>query len=813
MHHPDDCGQLFDLSSELMFVGGPEGRMTQVNAAWERFLGWQPSHLEGRRWLDLVHEDDRDTASEALAGVLAGGRPVTDFECRMSACGGGEHVLSWRLHLGQAGDRLYGLGRDVTEQQRIEAREAGRARTMALLLAGAPHRMVLDAVVQSVEATQPDTVCTLLMLTDDGRRVQVVCGDRMPEAYNRAMHDAEIGPDAGSCGTAAYLGQRVISENIHTDPRWAGYRDLARLSGMVSCWSEPVRDGSGRVVGTFAMYRPQEGAPDEDDIALITDAAQMAALAIERMRAEQALRLARFTLDHVALSMFLIDAQSRFIDVNETACRTLGYTRAQMLDMSVADVDPEFPAERWAEHWAELRSKGVLTFQGRHRRRDGECFDVEISAHFMAYGEREFNCAFVRDITERLQAERAQRAWELRLRETQKLESLGTLAGGIAHDFNNVLGGILGNLSLAYGELPTGHAAGPHLLQIQKGALRARDLVQQILAFSRRQAPAFTVQALQPMVEESLALLRVTLPPTVELSTRFEPAPLWVRADATQMHQVVVNLCTNAWHALGGQPGQVEVGLARVADGMDRALPQGGELPPGPHAHLWVRDTGCGIDEAHLHRLFEPFFTTKPVGQGTGLGLPVAHGIVTSHGGRIAVDSRPAQGTTFHVYLPLHEAQLQGTAAPALEGATAVEGDTPVALPAPVSRGLRVLYVDDDEVMLVMVEGLLLRAGHRVVTVSGAGPALELLRGQPEAVDVLVTDYNMPGASGLDLAAAVQAIRPDLPIILSSGYLSEELQTRALQMGLRAVLNKEQTVERLPGLLAEIPAGPAAAHA
>lgn len=812
MHHPDDHGQLFDLSSELMFVGGLDGRIALVNAAWERFLGWQTPSLQGRRWLDLVHEDDRGTASDALASVLAG-QAVTDFECRMPACRGGEHVLSWRLHLGQAGDRLYGLGRDVTEQQRIEAREAGRARTMALLLAGAPHKMVLDAVVQSVEATRPDTVCTLLMLSDDGRRVQVVCGDRMPEAYNRAMHGAEIGPNAGSCGTAAYLGRRVICENIHTDPRWAGYRELARLSGMVSCWSEPVRDGTGRVVGTFAMYRPLEGAPDEEDVALITDAAQMAALAIERMRSEQALRLARFTLDHVALSMFLIDAQARFIDVNETACRTLGYTRAEMLRMSVADVDPDFPVERWDEHWADIRRSGVLTFQGRHRRRDGRCFDVEISAHFMAYGDREFNCAFVRDITERLQAERAQREWELRLRETQKLESLGTLAGGIAHDFNNVLGGILGNLVLAQGELPAGHAAVAHLSQIQKGALRARDLVQQILAFSRRQATAFTVQALQPMVEESLALLRVTLPPTVALATRFDPEPLWVRADATQMHQVVVNLCTNAWHALGGQPGQVEVGLARVAEGVDLALPQGGELARGPYAHLWVRDTGCGIEESHLRRLFEPFFTTKPVGQGTGLGLPVAHGIVTSHGGQITVDSRLGEGSTFHVYLPLHDAEVPGPGAPPPAGAVRAEDDPPVALPAPAPRALRVLYVDDDEVMLVMVEGLLLRAGHQVVTVAGAAPALALLQEQPDAIDVLVTDYNMPGISGLELAVAVQALLPDLPIILSSGYLSEELQARALQTGLRAVLNKEQTVERLPGLLAEIAVRPVAARA
>ena len=796
MSAPDDCDQLFDLSSEVLFVAGLDGCLVRANAAWQRHLGWAPGELIGRRWLDLLQPEDRATAESALAEIHRG--PLRDeFECRMPARDGSEHVLAWRLHRDGSGQRIFGLGRDVTEQQRIEARETGRAHTMSLLLAGAPYRTVLDAVVQSVEATHADTVCTLLLLSEDGKRVQVACGNRMPASYNQALDGAEIGPRAGSCGTAAYLGRRVISENIHLDPLWDDYRDLARLSGMVSCWSEPVRDGSGRVLGSFAMYRPYAGVPDDDDIATISDAAQMAALAIERTRAEQALRMARFTVDHVAVSMFWIDEHGRFIDVNETVCRSTGYSRAELLQMGVNDIDVAFPFERWPAHWAELREKGIVNVVSRHRRRDGSEFDVDISAHFIAYGDREFNCAFVRDITDQLKADQARRALEDQLREAQKMESLGTLAGGIAHDFNNVLGGILGNLALAQGHVDAGHPARTHLAQIHKGAVRARDLVQQILAFSRRQPQAFSVQALQPMVQESLALLRVTLPPTVWLETSLDTQPLWVRADATQMHQVVVNLCTNAWHALGDQPGRVAVSMALLDTPGLPATAHNPALPAGRYAHLWVSDTGCGIAEAHLNRLFEPFFTTKPVGRGTGLGLPVAHGIVTSHGGTIRVDSVEGQGTTFHVFLPL---QQDGPAPEPAAGAWSEA--SPLRLPESVSPR-RVLYVDDDEVMGIMVEGLLQRDGHAVTTCADAIQALERLRAGPEDFDVLVTDYNMPGTSGLELASAVRTIRPGLPIILSSGYLSDELQTRALALGVQAVLNKEHTVERLAGLIGQ----------
>jgi CheY-like chemotaxis protein len=290
------------------------------------------------------------------------------------------------------------------------------------------------------------------------------------------------------------------------------------------------------------------------------------------------------------------------------------------------------------------------------------------------------------------------------------------------------------------------------------------------------------------VVEETLELLRSTLPAGVRLDARLDGRSAAARVDATQLQQVLMNLCTNAWHAVPTQGGRIEVGLESIAaDGPPRdVLP---EVPPGPQAHLWVRDNGHGMDAATRERIFEPFFTTKPVGQGTGLGLPVVHGIVRSHGGVIAVDTAPGAGTTFHIYLPRVEAP-----AGAADAVTSTQ-------PLPIGGGQHVLYIDDDEVLVLMVDRLLQRSGFRVTTASDPRAGLAQLRARPQAFDAVVTDFNMPELSGLEVAREVAALRPELPVVVSSGYLSEEVRRQAQAAGVRGLLKKEQTLEELPGLL------------
>ena len=454
----------------------------------------------------------------------------------------------------------------------------------------------------------------------------------------------------------------------------------------------------------------------------------------------------------------------------------------ERLRQAALALGPLLSEDEFNSSTGEMRVASMAITAVRNAAGDVDCFVVQGS-----------------DITDRKRAETERHRLELELREAHKMQAIGTLAGGIAHDFNNIIGAILGNLALAQQDIGPGHAAQARLLQVRKAGGRARELVQQILAFSRRQTHELVAQPLQPVVEETLAMLRPTLPAGVVLTLRFSELPLWVKADATQIQQVLMNLCMNAAHALGPPSGRIEVGLEPMAceiASVPAGGPAGDDAAPNGRAHLWVRDFGCGMDEATRARIFEPFFTTRQASEGTGLGLSVTHGIVAEHGGSITVESVPGAGSTFHVMLPL--AGSSDEPQPACK---------PQPRPPPVvprGEGQHVLYVDDDEMMVVMVQGLLERAGYRVTTCRDAPTAVAAVRSDPARFDVVVTDYNMPFGSGLDVALAVRALRPDLPVVISSGYLPDGLREAAESAGVRYLLRKENTVEELCDVLRRV---------
>ena len=432
-------------------------------------------------------------------------------------------------------------------------------------------------------------------------------------------------------------------------------------------------------------------------------------------------------------------------------------------------------------------------------RKDGTEFWVEmtISPVFDERGACTNFVAVQRDITGRKQAEGVRRELEAQLRQAQKIESIGTLAGGIAHDFNNILSAVLANVEFARADLPPDSPALVPLGQIRHASVRARALVQQILVFGRRQAQQLVDRPIAPIIEAAVTLLRSTLPASVRLELHLTATPLLVKADANQLEQVVLNICTNAWHALRDQPGTIEVGLDERAPNSS-TLDGDSATPPGSWAHLWIRDTGCGMDEATRARVFEPFFTTKPVGQGTGLGLPVAHGIVATHGGSMQVDSSRGVGTTFHVYLP---ARI-GTGRE-LEAAPAAS-DSPVH-----GQAERVLYIDDDEVVVLMAEQLLMRQGFLPTCFISPREAVAALEREPSRFDVVVTDFNMPEMSGADVTRAVKRIRPTLPVIITSGYLTDEQRALVRALGAIGPMSKQNSFEELGAWIVQATATPA----
>ena len=505
----------------------------------------------------------------------------------------------------------------------------------------------------------------------------------------------------------------------------------------------------------------------------------------------------RRIVDTASEGIWLIDAARRLAFVNPRIAQWLGVSEEAMQGRLVDDFMDEEEAQRCR---AALASRGARDGEGatielRLRRADGSPMWVSLSTRSIMddAGRPSGALGMLTDINERRLAEERRAALETQLREAQKMEAIGTLAGGIAHDFNNILAAIIGNVAAARQDAAIGLSSDTSLAQIERAAVRARSLVQLILTFSRMQAQELHTQPLQPVIDETLEMLRASMPAQVELRVSLPAAPVHVRADPTQVQQIVMNLCTNAWHALPAGRGRIEVGLDVEGAGVVPPVDASSTWPPalrdGPRAHLWIADNGSGMDEATRARVFEPFFTTKQVGQGTGLGLAVVHGIVSAHDGAIHVNSAPGVGSRFDLWFPLQEAPHD-----------AVESQHGK-LHAPRGHGQHVLCVDDDPAMVLMVDGLLRRAGYRVTTFEQPAAALARVQAEPAEFDIVVTDFNMPEMNGMEFAAALQRAAPRLPIVITSGFISDEMRQQAAALEVGALLQKEYTLERLAGLV------------
>ncbi len=412
----------------------------------------------------------------------------------------------------------------------------------------------------------------------------------------------------------------------------------------------------------------------------------------------------------------------------------------------------------------------------------GSAIAIEISVSFERHPDGDTTTIFARDLTARKKVEAHRNALESQLRESQKMQAVGTMAGGIAHDFNNIIGAILGNAELARQDAGPESPALISLSEIDRAGRRARDLVRQILTFSRNESPERIPIQLADVVQETVRLLKVALPPTVEMQVAIDATTLPVLADATQMEQAVLNLCTNAIHAIGNQRGTIRIELENSTETVDIERRTGVRAK---YVKLTVRDTGCGIDAATLERVFEPFFTTKPVGQGTGLGLAVVHGVMRTHMGTVNVQSTPGIGSAFSLYFPVAD----GACPPAPQ-----EPSKPSNIRG---MGKRVMYVDDDEALVFLVKRALTRKGFDVTTFTDPREAVTTLRSDPLAFDLVVTDYNMPGYSGLELLREARLIRPELPIALASGYVTAEIEQNALAEGARALIHKPNDVDEM----------------
>jgi PAS domain S-box-containing protein len=428
------------------------------------------------------------------------------------------------------------------------------------------------------------------------------------------------------------------------------------------------------------------------------------------------------------------------------------------------------PSEDWRAFKAPLDACGKEGSRGEYHlvSLEGREVPVYISARALLLRDVESFCIVVTDLTE-------QRTLEQQIRQAQKMEALGTLSGGIAHDFNNILAAIIGFTELIRDHLPEGSQEARHVRRVLEAGLRGRELVKQMLAFSRKSAQEKKPLQLDGVVREAMKLLRASIPSTISVRVKADGASDLVFADPTQMQQVLMNLCTNAAHAMREKGGKLDVELSALRIS-ERENTDG--LKPGPYVRLIVRDTGVGIPPEIIDKIFDPFFTTKEVGEGTGLGLSVVHGIVKQHDGHISVTSEPGKGSAFTVYFPQIDEGPE----------TDVAGDNEFP-----TGSERILFVDDEESIVEMSEDVLAELGYEVTSRINGRDALVLLKEDPSRFDLVITDQTMPEMTGLDLAKEVLAIRADIPVILCTGFSHVVDADKAKGAGIRAFAMKPLT--------------------
>ena len=426
----------------------------------------------------------------------------------------------------------------------------------------------------------------------------------------------------------------------------------------------------------------------------------------------------------------------------------------------------------------------ILHLETERIKRDGTVIPVSLTVSPVRNPEGKIFCASVisRDITQRKQAEAERQDLEQQLRQVQKLEAIGNLAGGIAHDFNNILSPIIGYTEMALMGMDETLPLYRDLEQVLGAGLRAKELTKQILTFARKTENRKEPVRISLIVKEALKLLRASLPSTIEIRQGFSPGTEQgcVMGDPTQIHQILMNLCTNAGHAMRTDGGILGVRLAKIEIGKMVAAQH--DAVPGPYLELSVSDSGHGMTEEVKQRIFDPYFTTKGKGEGTGLGLAVVYGIVRDLGGFIYVDSKPGVGTTFRVFLPLSTEKDYR------------EDASPLVLPV---RSGRVLFVDDETVLVEMGRRMLERLGYDVTAVSSSLKALDLFREGPDRFDLVITDQTMPYMTGAHLAREILAVRRDIPVILYTGFSEAISEEKAKSIGIREILMKPLTLNSL----------------
>ncbi len=508
-------------------------------------------------------------------------------------------------------------------------------------------------------------------------------------------------------------------------------------------------------------------------------------------RAKEKVKIFLQVIEQSPVEVIITDTRGIIEYVNPKFTQVTGYTAEEAIGNTQSILKSgTTPQETYKTLWETVKAGGEWRGEIQNKKKCGELYweSMFISAIKNTAGDTTHYLAIKEDITKQKQAEMERVQFEEKFRQSQKMETIGRLAGGIAHDFNNILQAIHGYVDLCLEDLESNTQVYKDLQEVMIATDRAKEIVQQILAFSRTELPELKPVSMHAVVSEALKLLKITLSPNIEIHKHIKESESLVVANSAQMHQIVMNLCVNALDAMKDRGGVLTISLETVAicDAFKKDIPT---LSDEKYVQLTISDTGTGINKKVLDRIFEPFFTTKEVGKGTGLGLSVVHGIVQAHHGNISAESEPGQGTTFRVWLPV-------TTRKAPEAKKIIK---------PIANGYeKILLVDDDEIVISLMKRVLERNNFKVTTSKNGAEALEVFRTQPDHFDIVITDQMMPKMNGLTLAAEALNIRADIPIILISGYTGVVIPERIKAIGIKDFITKPVTSSHLMEVISRV---------
>jgi PAS domain S-box-containing protein len=760
---------------------------------WFDMLGYEHKAFPGvlDTWARLVHPEDKKFVKQRVFDYLEDRAATFEVEMRMQHKDGHDVIVLSRAiktsrEPGGNPVRLVGTHVDITERKQAESFIRNTSDILQMIASGEPSYDIYDAIALMYEARHPGMRCSMLELR--GNKLKHGGAPSLPKEYCDAVDGLEVGPDVGSCGTSTYTGKRVLVEDIATDPKWENIKHVALPHGMRCCWSEPVKNPAGKVLGAFGMYYDHPALPNEQELADLESAAMLTGIIMDREHRERSLRQSenkyRTLVENLPQRFFLKDRDSLFISCSKNLAQDLGITPEQIVGTTDYDYFPRDLAEHYRQNDRRVMQTRIAEEFDESIIVDGDEQAIRtVKAPALdENGNVDGVIGIFWDVT-------GQKALEEQLRQSQKMESVGTLVGGVAHEFNNTLACITGRVYLARNCVDDNHEIRRHLDIISDLSFRAADMIRQLLAFSRKTPVHKRTFDLLAFIKETLKLHRISVPENIKIEEHFSRYALPVNGDATQLQQILVNLLHNARDAVAGVSKPKISIILELFEAEESFVQKHPGQTEKRYAHLEVKDNGCGISENDIDRIFDPFFTTKEVGKGTGLGLSMVYGAIQTHNGLIDVESEIDKGTRVHIYIPLST----------FDSMELHEQDSQPAH----GQGESILFVDDEPELRSLGREILESLGYDILEASDGSEAIETYIANEKSIGLVIMDVVMPEMGGVEAAMAIKLHNKNAKIIFCTGYDKEDVLD-GVDIGNSLVITKPYDINSLSHTIREV---------